>query len=345
MGEPADEPFEHRAAGEVVPGEAALDARGAGLGRGEAHGDIVSARGAVTHTPRSSGQRGSGGNARAGRLSLASPYRCCRGSEHAVRGAAPRTHAEKYPRFRGDKTCGRRNPRITLDWRDPRPARAKTHEFRRAIRRGAGFGLLPRPPDLVRRARHGTAAFAPSVPLGVPTRRSRSSTTGDPLAEYTAKRDFAATPEPAGSGRDGRPPTPASRASSCRSTGPASLHWDLRLEHDGVLASWAVPKGIPADPRRNHLAVHTEDHPLEYLTFSGEIPPGEYGAGSMNVWDSGTYECHKFEAREVQMTLHGEQVRGRYVLFQTRGRRLDDPSHGSPRGSRPGSRRPKACAR
>jgi bifunctional non-homologous end joining protein LigD len=108
------------------------------------------------------------------------------------------------------------------------------------------------------------------------------------------------------------------------------LHWDLRLEHDGVLLSWAVPKGIPPTPERNHLAVHTEDHPLEYLTFEGDIPQGEYGGGSMRVWDTGTYELHKLEPREVIVTLHGQRVDGKYVLFQTRGKnwmihRMDPP--------------------
>ena len=111
-----------------------------------------------------------------------------------------------------------------------------------------------------------------------------------------------------------------------------------------MLASWAVPKGIPADPRKNHLAVRTEDHPLEYLTFAGEIPSGQYGAGTMQVWDTGTYEVHKFEPKEVQVTFHGERVRGRYVLFHTRGKdwmihRMDPPEDPerevAPEGLRP----------
>jgi bifunctional non-homologous end joining protein LigD len=94
------------------------------------------------------------------------------------------------------------------------------------------------------------------------------------------------------------------------------LHWDLRLEHDGALASWALPKGLPTDPRRNHKAIRTEDHPLDYLEFEGEIPAGSYGAGTMAIWDSGAYECEKFEPREVIVTLHGERARGRFALFQ-----------------------------
>ncbi|MBV9802179.1 MAG: DNA ligase D, partial [Solirubrobacterales bacterium] len=93
------------------------------------------------------------------------------------------------------------------------------------------------------------------------------------------------------------------------------LHWDLRLEHDGVLASWAVPNGIPPDPSDNRLAVRTEDHPLEYLEFHGEIPKGQYGAGTMTIWDHGTYELHKWEAKKVEVTFHGERLSGRYGLF------------------------------
>jgi bifunctional non-homologous end joining protein LigD len=91
-----------------------------------------------------------------------------------------------------------------------------------------------------------------------------------------------------------------------------------------------VPKGIPPDPRENHLAVHTEDHPLEYLDFEGDIPRGEYGGGAMHVWDRGTYEAEKFEDDEVILTFAGERVRGKYALFQTKGKnwmihRMDPP--------------------
>ena len=151
------------------------------------------------------------------------------------------------------------------------------------------------------------------------------------LATYRRKRDPARTPEPV--------PT----RSRPRRTGKGdtfviqehhatALHWDFRLERDGVLVSWAVPKGLPLDPKSNHLAVHTEDHPLEYATFEGDIPKGEYGGGQVILWDTGTYECEKWTEREVKVTLHGERVEGRYVLFKTGERdrdwmvhRLDPP--------------------
>src|SRR3954465_4251249 len=135
----------------------------------------------------------------------------------------------------------------------------------------------------------------------------------DGLEAYRAKRDFQETPEPAG---DTREPE-ASRRFVVQEHSARAMHWDLRLEHEGTLASWAIPKGIPPDPKRNNLAVRTEDHPLEYLDFHGEIPRGEYGAGTMRIYDRGTYELHKFRDAEVMVTFHGERVRGRYVLFRT----------------------------
>ncbi len=132
----------------------------------------------------------------------------------------------------------------------------------------------------------------------------------DKLSSYRAKRDFAATFEPAGgagAGDDQRFVVQEHHATR--------LHWDLRLEHDGVLASWAIPNGIPADPKDNRLAVRTEDHPLEYLEFHGEIPKGQYGAGTMTIWDEGTFDVHKWEDRKVEVTFHGERLSGRYGLF------------------------------
>src|SRR4051812_11635631 len=140
------------------------------------------------------------------------------------------------------------------------------------------------------------------------------------LAEYRAKRDFAKTDEPAG----GTAAQPASGRFVVQEHHATRLHWDLRLEHDGALASWAVPNGIPDDPRRNHLAVRTEDHPLEYLEFHGEIPKGQYGAGSMTIWDHGTYEAEKWRDGEVIATFQGERMRGRYALIRTGARDAKD---------------------
>ena len=99
-----------------------------------------------------------------------------------------------------------------------------------------------------------------------------------------------------------------------------ALHWDFRLEHDGVLVSWALPKGIPEDPKTNHLAVHTEDHPLDYGSFEGEIPAGEYGGGRVTIWDRGDFDLEKWTDTEVMVVLHGSRVSGRYVLFPTGGK-------------------------
>lgn len=158
---------------------------------------------------------------------------------------------------------------------------------------------------------------------------------GDPLAEYRARRDPSRTPEPAG----GPTGTGSESGSGAPDGAPRfvvqehharRLHWDVRLEHDGVLWSWAVPKGVPLDPAEKRLAVRTEDHPLEYLEFEGTIPRGEYGAGRMTVWDRGTYEPEKLRDDEVKAVFHGERMRGRYVLFRTRGddwmlHRMDPP--------------------
>ena len=143
------------------------------------------------------------------------------------------------------------------------------------------------------------------------------------LSEYERKRSFDRTPEPRGgegAGEGGRFVVQEHHA--------RRLHWDLRLERDGVAVSWALPKGLPPHPKENRLAVHTEDHPLEYLTFHGEIPKGEYGAGTMTVWDKGTYEALEWTDTKITVALHGERVDGTYGLFPTKGRELDDPPDG-----------------
>jgi bifunctional non-homologous end joining protein LigD len=142
--------------------------------------------------------------------------------------------------------------------------------------------------------------------------RARKKKSGG-LDEYERKRDFGSTPEPAARKRGKRKGAPrfVVQEHSAR-----RLHWDLRLEHEGVAASWAVPNGIPADPSENRKAVHTEDHPLEYLEFEGEIPAGEYGAGTMRIWDRGTYELEKWEEGKVVFSFSGERLSGRYALFR-----------------------------
>jgi bifunctional non-homologous end joining protein LigD len=143
----------------------------------------------------------------------------------------------------------------------------------------------------------------------------------DKLQAYRDKRHAARTPEPVPSesepGRD--PDSRDGGAFVIQEHHARRLHWDFRLERDGVLVSWALPKGVPSDPAVNHLAVHTEDHPLEYGSFEGEIPRGEYGAGTVSIWDHGSYETLKWTPGEVKVLLHGRRVEGGYVLFQTRG--------------------------
>lgn len=133
------------------------------------------------------------------------------------------------------------------------------------------------------------------------------------LREYERKRNFGKTSEPAPRRRRGRKGAPrfVVQEHSAR-----RLHWDLRLEYDGVAASWAIPNGIPEDPSENRKAIRTEDHPLEYLEFEGEIPPGEYGAGTMTIWDRGTYELEKWEPGKVMLRFDGERLGGRYALFR-----------------------------
>ncbi len=137
------------------------------------------------------------------------------------------------------------------------------------------------------------------------------------LETYRRKRNPARTPEPVPSGRGLKRDTGAGASFVIQEHHASSLHWDFRLERDGVLVSWALPKGLPMDPAHNHLAVPTEDHPLDYAGFSGTIPATEYGGGEVTIWDHGRYECEKWTDREVMVVLHGRRATGRYVLFAT----------------------------
>ncbi|MFC8923656.1 ATP-dependent DNA ligase [Cellulosimicrobium sp. NPDC057127] len=143
--------------------------------------------------------------------------------------------------------------------------------------------------------------------------------TFDRLATYRSMRDAAKTPEPV---PDDAPPPSDGMSFVIQEHHARRLHWDFRLEHDGVLVSWALPRGEPTDPKKNHLAVQTEDHPLAYGSFEGTIPQGEYGAGEVTIWDAGTYELEKWrDDEEVIVTLHGEKHgTRRLALIHTRGR-------------------------
>jgi DNA ligase D-like protein (predicted 3'-phosphoesterase) len=152
----------------------------------------------------------------------------------------------------------------------------------------------------------------------------------DKLSDYRAKRDFERTPEPAGGRSEGRPPRFVIQKHDA-----SRLHYDFRLEVHGVLKSWAVPKGPSTNPRDKRLAMPTEDHPLDYIDFEGVIPAGEYGGGTVIVWDTGTYRnitTRKGEevplGRALQnghasVWLEGRKLRGGYALTRV-GRGKDE---------------------
>jgi bifunctional non-homologous end joining protein LigD len=140
------------------------------------------------------------------------------------------------------------------------------------------------------------------------------------LADYERKRNFAATPEP-----KGRPKKSAMPIFVVQRHAARSLHYDFRLEVNGALASWAVPKGPPEERGEKRLAVHVEDHPIDYAKFEGEIPKGNYGAGQVQIWDKGTYEVEgpesaaaQIERGDFKFRLHGERLNGRFVLVKMR---------------------------
>jgi len=132
------------------------------------------------------------------------------------------------------------------------------------------------------------------------------------LEEYKKKRDFEKTAEPKPGVKKGA----EGRIFVVQKHDASHLHYDLRLEKDGVLKSWAVPKEPPLEEGVKRLAVQVEDHPLAYGSFEGKIPEGEYGAGTVEIWDKGTYSVSKFEDKEIIFTLAGKKMNGNYILVK-----------------------------
>lgn len=147
-----------------------------------------------------------------------------------------------------------------------------------------------------------------------------------PLDKYRSKRDFSRTPEPSGESATSASKTGPARRYVIQKHHARTLHYDLRLEDDGVLKSWAVPKGPSLDPAEKHLAVAVEDHPLEYGEFEGRIPEGEYGAGSVIIWDRGTFEpvgegetfAEMLERGAAKIRVSGTKLHGGFALVRTR---------------------------
>ncbi|MCA8954838.1 MAG: hypothetical protein KDC87_02125, partial [Planctomycetes bacterium] len=140
------------------------------------------------------------------------------------------------------------------------------------------------------------------------------------LDDYRRKRDFAKTPEPAPAARPG---SASGRRFVIHRHEARAVHYDLRLEHGGALCSWAVPRGFSFDPKDKRLAVRTEDHPIEYLEFTGVIPRGQYGAGTMLIWDRGTFDLvvendwdTAVAKGELKFVLRGRKLRGEWHMVK-----------------------------
>ena len=135
------------------------------------------------------------------------------------------------------------------------------------------------------------------------------------LERYQQKRNFDKTPEPTG-----EPKGDGENRFVVQKHQATHLHYDFRLEMEGVLKSWAVPKGVPLEPGVRRLAVQVEDHPVEYIDFAGRIPEGEYGAGTVEIWDRGNYELDSKQQDRLEFTLRGKKLSGDYVLIHTDGK-------------------------
>jgi bifunctional non-homologous end joining protein LigD len=177
--------------------------------------------------------------------------------------------------------------------------------------------------------RGGHSGIGTSADRKTPAKASRTgrprSASAPPLSEYNAKRDFTRTAEPAGK-------VPKARGKTLhfviQKHAASHLHYDFRLELDGVMKSWAVPKGPSLDPMVRRLAMEVEDHPISYNSFEGTIPQGEYGGGTVMLWDRGTYEADDgggaqslrrgYEKGELRFVMHGKRLQGGFVLARLR---------------------------
>jgi DNA ligase D-like protein (predicted 3'-phosphoesterase) len=144
-------------------------------------------------------------------------------------------------------------------------------------------------------------------------KRSESMPPEGSLEEYAGKRQFGETPEPEPKIEDS-----GQNRYVVQEHNASHLHWDFRLEMEGVLKSWAVPKGVPEESGVRRLAVQTEDHPISYMDFEGGIPEGQYGAGTVKIWDHGTFDLIQHDAKKIVFELSGERLHGSYALVNTR---------------------------
>jgi bifunctional non-homologous end joining protein LigD len=216
-------------------------------------------------------------------------------------------------------------------------------ELRKAVKRGDENSLFFSPAAAVKRCKRLGDLFAPVLKLkqrlpsaftkalaaGPPQKlsawpRNRSKTRDKSLREYAAKRDHSQTPEPAATPVRPKGDSKGVHRFVIQKHAASHLHYDWRLEMQGVLRSWAVPKGPPTQPREARLAMHVEDHPLEYGDFEGTIPPGNYGAGTVMIWDQGEYEdltgnpAAAFHQGKMHVIMRGKKLKGEWILVKDR---------------------------